>query len=69
MYYMLASPVTLIDPMAVQARQKQFRVGPAKIGSSTDGASRVGEYWGMVPQEILKFSFSKTHIWRILCEH
>ena len=34
-----------------QARQKQFRVGPARIGS---------------PREILKCSFSEIHIWHIL---
>ena len=37
-----------------QARRKEFRVGPAKIGASTLGGSG-----GMLPREILKFSFSK----------
>ena len=39
---------------------------PAERGSSTGGASAVGGSGGMLPREILKFSFSKTHIWRNL---
>ena len=49
-----------------QARRKQFRVGPAEIGPSAEGASKVGGSGDMLPGEILKISFSKTHILRIL---
>ena len=52
--------------LIIQARRKQFRVGPARIGSSAEGASILGGSGGMLPREILKFSFSKMHIWRIL---
>ena len=52
-----------------QAWRKQFRVGPAKIGSNADGASTLGGSGGMHPQKILKFSFSKMRIWRILREN
>ena len=45
-----------------QTRRKQFRFDPAKIVSSVAGASTVGEY----PREILKFYFSKMHIWQFL---
>ena len=34
----------------------------AKIGSSARGASTLEGSGGMVPKEILKFSFSKIHI-------
>ena len=52
-----------------QARRKQFRVGPAKIGWSDEGASTAGGSGGMLPREILKFTFSKIRIWRILKEN
>ena len=55
--------------MYVQARRKQFRVSPAQTVSSAEGASRLGGSGGMLPREILKFSFSKTHILRILREN
>ena len=43
-----------------QAWRKQLRVGPAKIGSSAEGTSRLGGgSEGMPPREILIFSFSK----------
>ena len=48
-----------------EARRKQFRVGPAKIGSSAAGASILGGSGGMVPLEILKISLFKMHIWRL----
>ena len=51
---------------AKQARRKQFRVGTAKIGSSAVGREYTREVRGHAPPEILKFSFSKMHIWRIL---
>ena len=44
-----------------QAERKQFRVGAAEMGANT-----LEESGGMLPREILKFSFSKTHISRIL---
>ena len=47
-----------------QARRKQFRVGPAKIGSSAEGATTLGGSGGIVRREILKINFSKMHIWR-----
>ena len=52
-----------------QAGRKQFRVGLAKIGWSAEGASKLGGSGSMLPWEILKFSFSKMHIWRILREN
>ena len=52
-----------------QARRKQFRVGPAKIGWTAEGASKLGGSGGMLSREILKFSFFKMHIWRILREN
>ena len=52
-----------------QARRKQLKVGTAKIGSSAEGASTLGGSGGMLPREILQFSFSKMHIWRILWEN
>ena len=52
-----------------QARRKKFRVAPAKIGSSTEGTGTLGGSGGMLAQEVLKFSFSKMHIWRILREN
>ena len=45
-----------------------FRVSQEKIISSAEGASTLGGSGGMFPQEILKFSFSKVHILRILRE-
>ena len=48
-----------------QARRKQFRVGPAKIGSSAAGASTLERSGGMLPRKILKFSLFKMHIWRL----
>ena len=54
---------------AGQARRKQFRVGPAIIGSCVERASRLERSGGMVPREILKFSFSKMHIWCTLGEN
>ena len=47
-----------------QAQRKQFRVGAARMGAST-----LGGFGGMLPWEILKFSFSKMHISRILWEN
>ena len=41
-----------------QARRKQYRVDPTKIGSSAKGAGTLEGSRGMLPQEILKFSFS-----------
>ena len=52
-----------------QARWKQYRVGPTKIGSSAEGAGTLEGSGGMLPRENLKFSFSKIHIWRILREN
>ena len=52
------------DDVLWQARRKQLRVGPAKIESNANGASTLGG-----PGEILKFSFSNIHIWRILGEN
>ena len=43
------------------AQRKLIRVGAAEMGVSTLGGSG-----GMLSREILKFSFSKTHISRIL---
>ena len=53
----------------LQARGKQLRVGPAKIGWTVEGASKLGGSGGMLPREILKFSSSKMHIWRIRREN
>ena len=44
-----------------QARWKQLRISPAKIVSSAEGASTLEGSRGMLPREILKFSFSKMH--------
>ena len=43
-------------------------VSLAKMGSSAEGANTLGRSGGMLRQEVLKFSFSKMHIWRILRE-
>ena len=53
-----------------QAWWKEFRVSLVKIhgGSSAKGASTLGGSGGMLPQKILKFSFSKMHVLRILRE-
>ena len=67
--------ITVIINLTVlaQARRKQFRVGPAKIDWTAKGASKLegggGGGGGMLPWEILKVSFSKMHIWRILREN
>ena len=53
----------------VQAQWKQFRVGPAKRGLNADSVSILERSGGMHSQKILKFSFSKMHIWRILREN
>ena len=45
-----------------QAWRKQYRVDPTKIGSSAKGAGTLEGSGGMLPREILKFSFSKIHI-------
>ena len=50
------------------AWRKQLRICPAEIVSSAEGASMLGGSGGMLPREILKFSFSKVHILRILRE-
>ena len=63
------SKSTMHNVHSTQARRKQFRVGPAKIGWSAEGTSKLGGSGGMLPREILKFSFSKIHIWRILREN
>ena len=52
-----------------QARRKQYRVDPTKIGSSAKGAVTLEGSGGMLPREILKFSISKIHIWHILREN
>ena len=54
---------------SLQDQWKQFRVDPAERGSSIGGANTLGGSGGMLPREILKFSFSKTHIWRNLWEN
>ena len=54
---------------AIQARRKQYRVDPTKIGLSAKGAGTVEGSGGMLPREILKCSFSKIHIWHILREN
>ena len=51
-----------VEVSMTQAWQKQFRVGPAKIGPSAEGTSTLGGSGGMLPREILKVSFSKIHI-------
>ena len=43
-------------------------LSPAEKGSSAEGASTLGGSEGMLPREILKFSFSTMHILRILRE-
>ena len=58
-----------VSCIQLQARRKQYRVDPTKIGSSAKGAGTLEGFGGMVPREILKFSFSKIHIWRILREN
>ena len=57
------------ESMIIQARRKQYRVDPTKIGSSAKGAGTLEGSGGMPPREILKFSFSKIHIWHILREN
>ena len=52
-----------------QTRRKQFRVGLAKIGLSGESASILEASGGTLPREILKFSFSKIYIGRILREN
>ena len=55
-----------------QAKREQFRVSEAEIGASADGASTLGGgggSGGMLPREIFRFGFSKTHISRILWEN
>ena len=47
---------------SLQDRWKQFIVDPAERGSSIGGVSTLGGSGGMLPREILKFGFSKTHI-------
>ena len=54
---------------SLQDRWKQFIVDPAERGSSIGGVSTLGGSGGMLPREILKFGFSKTHIWRNLWEN
>ena len=48
--------------MITHAGRKQFRVGPDKIRSSAEGASTLGWSGGMLPREMLKFSFFKTSV-------
>ena len=43
-------------------------VSMAKIVSSAEGAITLGGTGDMLPGEILKFSFSKMQVWRILRE-
>ena len=45
-------------------RLKWFR-----IEWRAEGASTLGRSGGMLPREILRFNFSKMHIWRILREN
>ena len=52
-----------------QARQKQYRVDPTKIGLSAQGVGTLEGSRGMLPREMLTFSFSKINIWRILREN
>ena len=52
-----------------QAQRKQFRVDPAIVGSCVERAITLGRSWDMFSREILKFSFSKVHIWCILREN
>ena len=68
-HFRTAGGPALLKSTTVETRQKQFRVGPAKIWSSAEGASALERSRCMLPGEILKFIFSKMHVWRILREN